>query len=174
MKRKLYFWQFAGFVFTGIAGTLLHFVYEWTDSMFFALFSAVNESVWEHMKLLFFPMIIFALFQSRYLRGTYHNFWFAKIIGILSGLILIPMLYYTYTGALGINADWFNILIFFIAAGVGFLLETHILYMGNNFYLPRISAFIIFGIIAVLFIFFTFVTPKIPLFIDPVTKTYGI
>ena len=43
MKRSLPFWQFAGFVFTGVFGTLLHFLYDWTDSKFSALFSAVNE-----------------------------------------------------------------------------------------------------------------------------------
>ena len=85
MKRSLSFWQFAGFTFTGVAGTLLHFLYDWTNSRFIALFSAVNESIWEHMKLLFFPMIVFAIFESFYFSKEYKSFWCSKLVGILLG-----------------------------------------------------------------------------------------
>lgn len=65
MKRDVTLWQFAGFTVTSLGGTLLHFLYDWSNqSIFAAPFSAVNESAWEHMKLLFFPMFIFALIQS--------------------------------------------------------------------------------------------------------------
>lgn len=67
MKRNLSLWQLAGFAFTSIGGTLLHFLYDLTgQSVVAAPFSAVNESTWEHMKLLFFPMFVFALVQSRF------------------------------------------------------------------------------------------------------------
>ncbi len=174
MKKSLSFWQFAGFVFTGIMGTLLHFAYDWTNSRFVALFSAVNESIWEHMKLLFFPMLIFAVVESRYFAKTYENFWVSKLIGILSGLAIIPLLYYTYTGALGVSADWFNILIFFIAAAITFLIETRLLKSGTKFRLPPTAVKVILILIGVLFIILTFSPPEIPLFRDPITKTYGI
>ena len=61
MKRSLSIWQFAGFTFTAVLGTLLHFLYEWTQMIAFAPFSAVNESTWEHMKLLFIPMFLLAI-----------------------------------------------------------------------------------------------------------------
>lgn len=174
MKKPLSFWQFAGFVFTGVFGTLLHFLYDWTGNNFSALFSGVNESTWEHMKLLFFPMFIFALFQSRYFAKDYDNFWCAKLIGILTGLVAIPTIYYTYKGVFGISIDWFNILIFYIAAAVGFIVDTHFIKSDKNFCKLPIVAIIILCIIVVLFFFFTFATPQIPLFEDPVTKTYGI
>lgn len=174
MKKSLSFWQFAGFVFTGVMGTLLHFAYDWTGSRFVALISAVNESIWEHMKLLFFPMLIFAVIESRYFAGTYENFWTSKLIGILSGLAVIPLLYYTYTGAFGVSADWFNILIFFIAAAVAFWVETRLLKSGTEICLSEVAVKIILILITVLFIIFTFSPPQIPLFIDPITKTYGI
>lgn len=53
MKKSIPYWQAAGFIFTAILGTLLHFLFDWTNgSVIAALFSAVNESIWEHMKLL--------------------------------------------------------------------------------------------------------------------------
>lgn len=173
MKKSLAFWQFAGFVFTGVMGTLLHFLYDWTGSTFAALFSAVNESVWEHMKLLFFPMLVFALFESRYFAKDYKSFWCAKLIGILAGLTAIPLMYYTYTGALGVSADWFNIAIFFIAAAVSYIIETRLMKSDKSFCLSPTVAIIILCVIAVLFMFFTFSPPEIPLFQDPTTKLYG-
>ncbi|MBQ1950336.1 MAG: hypothetical protein II363_01880 [Clostridia bacterium] len=175
MKKSLSFWQFAGFVFTCLAGTLLHFFYDWSgQNLFVALFSGVNESVWEHMKLLFFPLFAFALFESRHFAKEYENFWCVKLIGILLGISLIAVLYYTYTGALGVSADWFNITIFFIAAAATYRIETKLM---KSDYACRLSPAASFGFIcllAVLFFVFTFAPPYIPLFQDPVTKTYGI
>lgn len=175
MKRSLKFWQIGGFVFTGTAGVLLHFLYDWTNkSIIVAPVSAVNESIWEHMKLLFFPMFIFALVEYKFIGKNYKNFWCAKLIGIMIGLFLIPTIYYTYTGILGVNADWFNIVIFFIAAGTAYYLEN--LFLKNKFNLCKspFIAFTILCLILVLFVVMTFVQPKIPLFQDMTTGNYGI
>lgn len=52
------------FLFISILGTLLHFTYEWSqNNAIVGLFSAVNESTWEHLKLLFFPMFFLTLFE---------------------------------------------------------------------------------------------------------------
>ena len=175
MKRSLSFWQFAGYVFTVLMGTLLHFVYDWTGkSVFAGLFSAVNESIWEHMKLLYFPMLIFAFIESRYLKNDYENFWCAKVFGFILGLAMIPVLYYTYTGALGVFADWFNIMIFFIAAAVSFYTETKIIKNGRECPLSPTASILIILLIGIIFIIFTFLPPHIPLFQDPINGTYGI
>lgn len=167
-------WQKIGFVFTGIFGVLLHFLYDWTNkSVFIAPFSAVNESTWEHMKLLFYPMVVFSFIEYKLVGKSYKNYWCVKVIGLLVGLAVIPFIYYTYTGALGISADWFNITIFFIAAAVAYFVEAR-LFM-NDF--PSACsdrvAFSVLILIFLLFVIFTFVTPKIPIFIDPVTKAYA-
>ncbi len=174
MKKLLSFWQFAGFVFTGVLGTLLHFLYDWTDIAFVSLFSAVNESIWEHMKILFFPMLIFAVFESRYFAKEYKNFWCVKLIGVLIGITIIPVMYYIYTGALGVSADWFNIIIFYIAAAVAYIIETRLMKSDKNFCkLPKV-AIIVLCIVAIVFVIFTFAPPEIPLFEDPITNTYGL
>ena len=65
MKKSIGLWQLCGFAVTSLVGTVLHFLYDWLgESVLVAPFSGVNESTWEHMKLLFWPMLIFALFQS--------------------------------------------------------------------------------------------------------------
>ena len=174
MNKSLHFWQFTGLVFTSVVGTLLHFLYDWTGNNFVALFSAVNESVWEHMKIMFFPMLIFAFIENRHLSQKYENFWCIKLAGIVAGLIMIPALYYTYTGALGVSADWFNIAIFFIAVAISYMFETHLFKSSKCFCPYPLLAYSILLLIAVLFVIFTFNPPQIPLFQDPVTKLYGI
>ena len=65
--KNVSLWQFSGFAATALLGTLLHFLYDWTgQNVFAALVSGVNESTWEHMKLLYFPLFIFALVQKRF------------------------------------------------------------------------------------------------------------
>lgn len=174
MKRDLSLWQFAGFALSSLGGTLLHFLYDWTNqSILIAPFSGVNESTWEHMKLLFFPLFIFALIQSRFFK-EYENYWCVKLAGIVTGLILIPVLFYTYNGAFGKSPDWLNIAIFFISAAVVFLLEAR-LFKKDSLQCKRPwLAFGMICLIGVLFVAFTFVTPQIPLFQDPLTGTYGI
>ena len=64
MKRELRRWEIVGFIATGLFGTLLHFMYEWTGgNRVIAVFSAVNESTWEHMKLLAVPWVLFSLVE---------------------------------------------------------------------------------------------------------------
>jgi len=59
-SKKLFIW---GFLFMSVIGTLLHFVYEWSgNNSIVRLFAPWNESTWEHMKLLFFPMLALVLF----------------------------------------------------------------------------------------------------------------
>lgn len=174
MKRYLTRWQFGGFVFVSLFGALLHFLYEWSnESNVIAAFSAVNESTWEHMKLMFFPMFIFALIQSRFFK-EYESFWCVKLKGIITGIVLIPVLFYTFNGVFGKSPDWVNIAIFFVSAALAFLTETRLLRKDSLQCQRPYLAFGIICIIGVLFVLFTFFTPQIALFQDPVTGTYGI
>lgn len=174
MKKTLWLWQLVGFVFTVIAGVILHFLFDWTnESILVAPFSAVNESIWEHMKLLFFPMLVFAIIESRYIGKDYENFWCAKLIGIVLGTVLIPVLYYVINGVFGPAPDWVNIAIFFATALVSYYAEIRIL---KNDLIDckspsKVLALLI--LIGVIFVVLTFITPKIPLFQDPITNTYG-
>ncbi len=174
MQRNLELWQFYGFVFTGILGTVLHFFYDWTKgSVIAAPFSAVNESTWEHMKILFFPMFIFSIIESFLFSGYYESFWCVKVIGILTGLMLIPVIFYTYLGIFGKSSAWFNILIFFISVAAAFFVEA-ILLKNNVCCNSKIISFAFLCILAFSFAVFTFKTPEIPLFQDPIDGTYGM
>ena len=174
MKKSFPHWQIAGFVFTSILGTFLHVLFDLTGgSAVAAVFSAVNESIFEHMKLIYYPMLLFALVEYRIFRTEIENFWCIKLAGILLALVLIPSVYYLYTGALGISADWFNITIFFIAAAVSYRLEVALYRRQSGCFLLQRLAFGLILLIGGVFTALTFYPPHIPLFEDPVTGTYG-
>ena len=174
MKQRSILWQAVGFALVTFCGTILHFLYDRTGgSILAAPFSGVNESTWEHMKLLFWPLFFWAMVQYPFFRN-HENYWCINLAEIILGLVLIPVLFYTYNGVLGKSPDWVNISIFYITALLVFLFEW---WAFKNDRLqckrPRLSFAIIF-LIGVMFVAFTFAPPQIPLFQDPLTGSYGI
>ena len=94
MNRHLYHYTIAGILFTAIAGTLLHFAYEYSmENPLVAMFAPVNESTWEHMKLCFFPMLVYALFMNKQLKDDYPCVTSALLFGMLLGTFLIPIIF---------------------------------------------------------------------------------
>ena len=174
MKRSIGLWQLMGFAVTSLGGTLLHFLYEWLgDAIWIAPFSGVNESTWEHMKLLFWPMFIYAIVQNFFFRDC-KEFWCVKLRGIILGLLLIPIIFYTYNGVIGKSPDWINIAIFFIAAAISYIYETRLFNSDKTRCRSSNLALVVLCVIAFLFVVFTFFTPEIGIFKDPLTGTYGI
>ena len=174
MKRSIGLWQLLGFAVTSISGTLLHFLYDWLgQAAWIAPFSGINESTWEHMKLLFWPMFLYAIIQSLLFKER-NDFWCVKLKGTLLGLALIPIIFYTYNGVIGPSPDWINIAIFFISAAASYIYETR--QFNDKIIMWKKPGFAIgvLCVIGALFIIFTFKTPVIGIFRDPLTGTYGI
>lgn len=174
MRRSIPHWQIGGFIFSSVLGTFLHFLFDLTgQSVFAAPFSAVNESIWEHLKLLYFPMLLFALWEYVRWGRQEKGFWQVKLLGIFFGLVLIPALYYTYTGIWGVNADWLNISIFFMAAAAVYYLETKLFARPRHRQLSNWIPITLIAVIGILFVVLTFLPLHIPFFRDPATGSYG-
>lgn len=174
MKRSIGLWQLMGFSVTSLGGTLLHFLYDCLgNAMWIAPFSGVNESTWEHMKLLFWPMFLYAIVQSFFFRDR-EEFWYVKLRGILLGLIMIPVIFYTYNGVIGKSPDWINIAIFFVSAVIAYLYETRLFNAQKSQCVSSKVAFGTLCLLGLLFAIFTFRTPEIAIFKDPLMGTYGI
>ena len=97
-----------------------------------------------------------------------------KLRGILLGLILIPAIFYIYNGVVGNSPDWLNIAIFFICASIAYLYETRLFNVENLRCRSPKTAIAALVILALLFVIFTFLTPQIGIFKDPLTESYGI
>ena len=174
MKQSVGLWGLLGFSVTAFSGTILHFLYDWLENaIWVAPFSGVNESTWEHMKLLFWPMLLFAVVQSIFFKNR-KDFWCIKLKGILLGLALIPVLFYTYNGVIGQSPDWINIAIFFVSTAIAYAYEVKELKKKSSSCLSKKVSILILVIIAALFVIFTFKTPELGIFMDPISKNYGI
>ena len=114
------------FIFISVLGVLLHFTYEWSgDNAVVGLFSAVNESTWEHLKLLFFPFLLLTILEVL-LRGNMlpEQFLPARILGILAGMGGIVVGFYTLRGVLGRNYDALNIALYFAGVLLSLFVEN--------------------------------------------------
>ena len=170
----------AGMLFTLLFGNLLHFVYDWTGQAGWAAYlSAVNESTWEHMKLLFFPMLVLVLFlffklpeQSPIPVALYRV---PGPTGLLAGLAAIPALFYTYTGILGKSVGVVNILIFQAAVLLAYFVSASLQKSARLSSVPfQILGILLHLLAALAFLFFTSSPPALPLFVDPTNGTRGI
>ena len=110
-----------GTVFVLITGTISHFIYDWSGQNYIlGLIFPTNESTWEHMKLVFFPMLLCAFFLNRRLMADYPCITSALLAGILLGTFLIPVLFYSYSGILGNHFLWLDIAVFALSVILAF------------------------------------------------------
>ena len=163
-----------GFIFISIVGTLLHFTYELSNhNKYVALFSAVNESTWEHIKIALTPYFVWSLVDL-YLYGNLNNYFFAKLVGVLSIVIIIPIIFYTYQIFTKQPILFIDIITFYVTIFLGQYFSYLSLNMNDvpHFinYLSIILLTIIFGI----YITATIMPIKNFLFKDPLTNKYGI
>ena len=151
------------YLFVTILGSLLHFAYEWSGNNFIVgLFSPINESVWEHLKLLFFPMLFLTLWDYFVRENKNTDFLSSRALGILAGMGFIITAYYTITGVIGKNIDWLNIVIFLLGVLVSFLVERTL--SQRNSHIRSTAAIAILITFIVLFAIFTVAPPEIGLF----------
>jgi len=165
-----------GIMFTTGMGVFLHFLYEWSSgNRIAALFSAVNESVWEHLKLLAIPYVLFGIYEYYAYGREKENFLPVKFYAMLMGFGTIIVLYYVYTGILGYGIDAINIMIFPISVAVSYYFSARWLknrvFAGGD---QSMTAVMLFVLLMLCFWVFTTMPPKIGLFMDPRTGQYGI
>lgn len=169
MDKRMKYSEYGGFLFTVAAGTLFHFLYEWSgQNPVTALFTPVNESTFEHLKLLFFPMFFYSILQYFFCGRAYDNFVTAKITGSISGMLAIVTLFYTYTGIIGRNFLVMDILTFILGTAFAYLLSAYLICRQPDFYFPATVNILIILFMLLVFFFCTFYPPEIPLFISPV------
>lgn len=158
---------FLRYLFVVLLGLFLHFAYELSgENPIVGLFALVNESVWEHLKLLFFPMIALTIWDAFVAQRNNLCFLPARTIGILAGLAFIAVVFYTVTGIIGANIAFVNILIFLLAVAFAFWVEKK-----QCRKCLRLSVALAIGILVlftILFIIFTIAPPALGIFV-PIT-----
>ena len=97
--RQLLLWEVGGFVWIMLAGSAFHFIFELSGfNPVAALFGSVNESTWEHLKLFFWPGLLFVLVQHAFVKDFAHNYWWAKAAALAVTPIGVIVSFYFYLG----------------------------------------------------------------------------
>jgi len=166
MGKRLRRWEMAGWVVTGLLGPLLHFVYGWSGNhAAVAAFAAVNESIWEHMKILFWPLVLWTAVELATFARHYRNFLAGKAVAIAVAVALVPVLYYTYAGAWGKTLAAADIAIYYIAAAAAAWITCTLVPRGRLTGIwKQVLGVVVLAVLGLLFIFFSYRQPDIALF----------
>lgn len=168
-------WQIGGGIFTIIIGTLLHFAYKWTgECPFISYFVPINESIWEHQKLLFTPVVLFTVIELLAYGKSISNFIPVKVLSLIIGIFVIIISFYTYSGAIGHNCLAADIGTFILGVLASYLFSNHFLNT-ELFTSPswQFLSYVLFAMLTYFFITFTLSPPHIAMFRNPVTNSYG-
>lgn len=153
------------FIFVCALGVLLHFTYDWSgQNPIIGFFSAKNESTWEHLKLLFFPMLLLTIIQTIRDRSFVKDHLAARTLGTLVGMAFIIVVFYTFWGISGALIDFINIAIYFL--GVFFAFWTEKMASEKMFSLDAPTCIIVWIVFIILFIAFSIHAPNLGIFFD--------
>ncbi|MEG0752534.1 MAG: DUF6512 family protein [Angelakisella sp.] len=163
-------WILLGIPCLFLIGSVMHFIYDLTGQRFLVgLVAPTNESVWEHLKMVVLPLILWwTLYYAA--RGSYYRIgkdrWYtAALVSLLTSLIVIPCVFYFYTEAFGVELLIVDILILLLALLCGQLLGFHFYHHFAG--ISWITVSIIFFLIVGLFAWFTIYPPALPIFQSP-------
>ena len=166
--------EWIGFIATCILAPLFHFTYESSGyNQFVGLISAVNESIWEHSKIIYFPFLFYTIAEYFIIKPNAKRFWASKAVAMAFLPVILIIFFYTYTGMLGVESLAVDIASTFVWLFFAFLISCK-LYL-SDYNLEKHFGWFIFLLILVFVveIIFTLIPPHIPLFQDSVTGGYG-
>ena len=142
--------------------------------MFIAPFSAVNESVWEHLKIAVLPIMLWTFIEFITLKFRRDNLWTSLFVKIITAMLSITFLYYLYSFIFKPHNLVINLIIFYFSILISQILGYKVITGRRvNIKLEERSKYIVIFIF-LLFIIFTFIPPKLNIFKDEVTSTYGV
>jgi len=178
-KSSVLRWEMWGILFIVLMGALLHFTFEFSGGWRpLGVISAVNESVWEHLKLAFWPAVFWTIIEFFFVRRTGKDqssgFILAKAFGSYIMPLVIVIIFYSYTTFTGESLLAVDLASFVVAVIIGQLVSYNLWKSSrfSNALNPLGLALFMIGI--AFFIIFTFWPPEIGIFRDPVSGNYGI
>lgn len=163
-----------GFIFIVIFGTLAHFIYDWSNhNKYIALLVAVNESVWEHMKLIVLPSLIWLLIEIPFI-GSNSNFMIAKLVSLMTMLFFIPVMFYLYQLIFKKTNLVFDIIEFVVAIALGQYFSYLVLNMNSFNRTLSFICLLIYIFIDGYFLIATIIPGKSKIYKDPRNNKSGL
>ncbi len=163
---KLTLWHIAGFIYIILIGTFLHFAYDLSGQNYFVgYFSAVNESVWEHLKLIFWPAVTFSIVEFFVYGKNEADFFAVKMCSVVAALVFIVAFFYTYSGVLGFSLALIDIASFFVSSFICQYISYRLL-LGDstNEKADSFRGFVVLMLLGVCFVLWTYAPPSLGIF----------
>lgn len=165
MKKRFSFW---GTIIIFVLAVLLHSLFDITKLEIFKPISPANESVWEHMKMIFFAGLLYYLFSIIFSGGKKTRYLVGYAVSLIVMVLLVPMIFYTYTNIIGKHLMAVDILITLVAAFSGEFIAYKLRPKYNTN--PNSLALFIAGFVILLmifmFVYFTYYPLNTPIFIS--------
>jgi len=175
MNRKLLSIEIFGALFVIMVGALFHFVFDWSNQWLpLGAIVAVNESVWEHLKLVYWPLLFFSIMEYFAVKGEVNNFVLSKLTAIIIAEATILFTFYSYTAIIGTEILAVDILSFVIGVILGYIASYKLLKWKKAPNWTRIVSMLVMVFLGIIFVLFTYFPPEMPIFQDPETGFYGI
>jgi hypothetical protein len=175
MRQTVWRWELSGVAFIVVIGSALHFAFDWAGGWKpLALVAAVNESIWEHLKLAFWPGLLWAVMERWRLRAVSTDFWTVKGLALLVPSVLIVTIFGTYTAILGDNLLVLDIGTFVVAVLAGQLVSAWLLVARIGIRAIKFLGLVVLAIQIGAFATLTYCPPDMALFEDPRSGLRGI
>ncbi len=175
VRGYIFQWALLGIAGVAVIATLWHFLFFLTGE--FDVIGAivpVNNSIWEHFKVILYPVLIFAAIEYRYIGYRANNFLIAKTVAILLTLLLIGAVFYTYYYMAGEQIAAVDISIFIGALIIGQLFGAWVMTLDPlPKYLNYIAVLLLVAL-AVVLIVYTYDPPHARIFFDSAAGVYGL
>lgn len=179
-KKKLIIWEVIGWAVIFGFGSLFHFWFEWFPWKPYGWFFAINESMWEHSKLSFWPALIFYTVQYIILRKKNRNLAVAGAISLSIGILFMQAFYYTIVGAFGqeTRSLALSLTTFILATIMQQLIHFLILSIKTELEKKRqliidIISLVSIVLLIIIIVLFTYIQPELPIFYDDYNGLYG-
>lgn len=161
MKKRFVF----AFFLTALAATGLHYAYDFCPQPLIGLFSPVNESVWEHMKLLFWPFLAAAFILGRK-ESDQPKYWSGMLTALLAMPVFLLGVYYILLAGFSAEALWIDLALYYLTLAEGFWVGYRLQKSGRLAYLAGVLV-ILAGLYGAALILFTVAPPELPIFAAP-------
>ena len=154
---------------------LFHFIYNWLPSSIAAIFFPVNESIWEHMKLIFSAVTFYGIIDYIILQKfniKYNNFFTALFVSAITIIPIYLAMFLPVYYKIGENMV-ITIGIMLLAIIISQIISYKIL-KSKDFDKLNIVSFILIIISYIIFAYLTYFPVKNELFFDTQEEKYGL
>jgi len=172
-KMNLKKWKIISVFIIFALSSLFHFIYEWFPNAITSILFPVNESIWEHNKIIILSFLVIAILEKCHYKKEKNTIFAGVVSALLCCILVMTIFTPIYLYILKCND---NMIVTFITFFVSIGISTYINYkLLNQNYNPKLEklAIVLWLLIFILNGILTYYPPEFSLFYDFNKNIYG-